>query len=93
MAKTMLFNPYTGRPRDPRDIQSDPEGILVLDPDEPLRAYAPPAADAVSEAMVEAAARAFWGADIDYMFNPRDAENVRKTLRRAIAAALAARDA
>lgn len=30
----MLFNPYSGRPRDPRDIRSDPEGILIMDPDE-----------------------------------------------------------
>lgn len=43
MAKTMLFNPYTGKPRNPRDIQSDPEGILMLDPDEPMRSV--PAAE------------------------------------------------
>ena len=36
--KTFLFNPYTGRPRDPRDIQSDPEGILIVEPEAPLRA-------------------------------------------------------
>lgn len=35
--KTMLFNPYTGRPRHPSDIASDPAGKLMLDPDEPLR--------------------------------------------------------
>lgn len=35
---TMLFNPYTGAPRHPSDIQSDPAGILLLDPDEPMRA-------------------------------------------------------
>lgn len=38
MSRTMLFNPYTGHPRDPRDIASDPEGVLMVDPDEPLRA-------------------------------------------------------
>jgi hypothetical protein len=38
VSKTMLFNPYTGRPRNPLDIQSDPEGILMLDPDEPIHA-------------------------------------------------------
>lgn len=58
MSKTMLFNPYSGRPRDPRDIQSDPEGILMLDPDEPLLAAAPtPPAEAASaqrEAMLDA---------------------------------------
>jgi hypothetical protein len=47
MSQTMLFNPYSGRPRDPRDIQSDPEGILMLDPDEPIHAApaAQPSAD------------------------------------------------
>ena len=49
MSKTMLFNPYSGRPRDPRDIQSDPEGILMLDPDEPIRAAHPePSEETVS---------------------------------------------
>lgn len=47
--KTMLFNPYTGKPRDPRDIASDPSGTLMLDPDEPLlaakTAVAQPVAD------------------------------------------------
>jgi hypothetical protein len=42
MSKTMLFNPYSGRPRNPLDIQSDPEGILMLDPDEPIRAAPAP---------------------------------------------------
>jgi hypothetical protein len=36
----MLFNPYTGQPRHPSDIASDPAGILMLDPDEPVRAFA-----------------------------------------------------
>ena len=36
--KTMLFNPYTGTPRHPSDIASDPSGILMLDPDEPIYA-------------------------------------------------------
>lgn len=35
---TMLFNPYSGAPRNPLDIQSDPHGILMVDPDEPLHA-------------------------------------------------------
>jgi hypothetical protein len=28
---TMLFNPFTGKPRDPRDITSDPRGLLLWD--------------------------------------------------------------
>ena len=31
--KTMLFNPYTGTPRHPSDISSDPEGVLIIDPE------------------------------------------------------------
>ena len=28
----VLFNPYTGDPRDVRDVQSDPQGILIVPP-------------------------------------------------------------
>ena len=35
--KTMMFNPFTGWPRDPRDIATDPAGILICDGEEPLR--------------------------------------------------------
>ena len=30
---TVLFNPYTGTPRHPSDIQSDPQGLLIVDPE------------------------------------------------------------
>lgn len=33
----MLFSPFTGQPRDPRDVISDPRGLLVWDGEEPLR--------------------------------------------------------
>lgn len=36
--KTVLFNPYTGRPRHPLDIQSDPQGLAIVDPEAPLLA-------------------------------------------------------
>jgi len=36
---TMLFNPFTGEPRHPEDIKSDPRGFLVWDGEEPLKAY------------------------------------------------------
>jgi hypothetical protein len=39
--KTMLFNPYNGNPRHPSDIASDPAGLLMLDPDEPVLAAEP----------------------------------------------------
>lgn len=34
-------NPYTGQLRDPHDIESDPIGVLIRHPDEPLRSAAP----------------------------------------------------
>jgi hypothetical protein len=36
----LRFNPYRGLPREPRDIASDPAGLLMLDPDEPVRSMA-----------------------------------------------------
>jgi hypothetical protein len=37
----LAFCPYTGRPRHPSDIASDPHGILILVPDQPLRGLKP----------------------------------------------------
>jgi hypothetical protein len=37
---TLMFNPYTGWARDPADIRSDPHGILLLDPEQPIHAAA-----------------------------------------------------
>jgi len=34
---TMLFNPFTGAPRLPADIASDPHGALIWDGETPLR--------------------------------------------------------
>ena len=34
----LAFCPYTGKPRHPSDIASDPHGILILVPNQPLRA-------------------------------------------------------
>ena len=34
----LMFNPYTGSPRHPSDIASDPHGILLLDPEQAIRA-------------------------------------------------------
>ncbi len=33
-----MFNPYSGDPRRPSDIASDPHGILLLDPEQAIRA-------------------------------------------------------
>jgi hypothetical protein len=33
----VLTNPYTGEPRDYRDVESDPAGTLIVEPGEPLR--------------------------------------------------------
>ena len=34
----LMFNPYSGTPRHPSDVASDPHGILMLDPEQPIRA-------------------------------------------------------
>lgn len=59
---TMLFNPFTGKPRDPRDIASDPKGILIWDGEEPM--LAAPKRSNVEEELMESA--------IDYL-KARDA--------------------
>lgn len=33
-----LSNPWTGKPRDYRDVDSDPEGVLCVEPGAPLKA-------------------------------------------------------
>jgi hypothetical protein len=37
---TVLFNPFTGKPRHPSDIASDPGGVLIWDGETPLMAAA-----------------------------------------------------
>lgn len=37
----LLTNPYTGTPRDYRDVESDPAGVLIQEPGAPLRAAKP----------------------------------------------------
>lgn len=44
--KTMLFNPYTGTLRHPSDIQSDPQGLLIVEPGALLLASEQPALNA-----------------------------------------------
>jgi hypothetical protein len=39
----VLFNPYTGQPRDVRDVQSDPQGILIVPPGAAIVAARPAA--------------------------------------------------
>lgn len=38
----VLFCPYTGEPRDVRDVQSDPQGILIAPPGAEMFASVPP---------------------------------------------------
>lgn len=37
MSKPKLFNPWTGKPRDYRDIESDPDGKLMWDGVSPMQ--------------------------------------------------------
>jgi|GEM_PF-2745967 len=49
-AVPVLFNPYTGEPRDVRDVQSDPQGILIVPPGKvEMLAAAQPKAEPVQE--------------------------------------------
>jgi len=46
MKKTVMFCPYTGKPRHPSDIASDPEGLLIVeDIAAPILAAAKPPAE------------------------------------------------
>lgn len=38
---TLMFDPYTGQPRHPTDIASDPHGVLIQDPERKPQAAAP----------------------------------------------------
>jgi hypothetical protein len=49
----MLFNPFTGKPRRPEDIESDPRGVLIWDGEEPLKAAAPVPADEIDRLRVQ----------------------------------------
>ncbi|QWF19259.1 hypothetical protein [Lysobacter capsici] len=44
VAASVLVNPHTGEPRDYRDVDSDPEGLLCVKPGTPLLAATPAAA-------------------------------------------------
>lgn len=48
-AVSVLFNPYTGEPRDVRDVQSDPQGILIVPPGKVEMLAAKPAPVQVSD--------------------------------------------
>lgn len=59
--KTFLFNPYTGTPRHPSDIASDPEGILIVDPEATtLEAYKAPTVQPERKPMTRAQIIAAW---------------------------------
>lgn len=46
---TVLYNPYTGAPRDPRDVASDPQATLLVPPTGPSVTQADVDAEIVSE--------------------------------------------
>jgi hypothetical protein len=50
----MLTNPYTGTPRDYRDVEDDPTGVLIQEPGAPIYAAPPrPQASAEDVALVD----------------------------------------
>ena len=54
----VLFNPYTGEPRDVRDVQSDPQGILIVPPGKVEMLAVPPAQTLLNDVAVEACIKA-----------------------------------
>ena len=56
-AVPVMFNPYTGEPRDVRDVQSDPQGILIVPPGKVEMLAAPTPAAQAAESVLEDAAR------------------------------------
>jgi hypothetical protein len=77
----VLFNPYTGEPRDVRDVQTDPQGILIRPPGADLVADTPaerkhqdqsaagavqrPVGESPSDAEIAATAPAWWKGEPD----------------------------
>ena len=54
-AVPVMFNPYTGEPRDVRDVQSDPQGILIAPPGRVEMLAATPPAQAADSVLEDAA--------------------------------------
>ena len=51
-AVPVLFNPYTGEPRDVRDVQSDPQGVLIVPPGKVEMLAAKPTVESVTDCMM-----------------------------------------
>ena len=51
-AVPVLFNPYTGEPRDVRDVQSDPQGVLIVPPGKAEMLAAKPTVESVTDCMM-----------------------------------------
>ena len=68
-APTTITNPYTGEPRDVRDVESDPAGILIVEPEAPLVAAAAPAVkpEAATLSAGNIAARLGFALPVDYI--------------------------
>jgi len=69
-AVPVLFNPYSGEPRDARDVQSDPQGILIVPPGkvEMLAAQPEPVVDSKEKASAYMEARLWEFIDMAGMF-------------------------
>ncbi len=65
-AVPVLFNPYTGQPRDVRDVQSDPQGILIVPPGKvEMRASTPTHQQSLQVATLPAAHRQWVGLSVE----------------------------
>ena len=75
-AVPVMFNPYTGEPRDVRDVQSDPQGILIAPPGRVEMLAATPPAQA-ADSVLEDAARYRYLRDGDW----REHEKLESVIR------------
>ena len=61
----VLTNPYTGQPRDYRDVESDPAGTLIVEPGKPLEAASTPAAPGIDLEQFREAVEAQYSAGME----------------------------
>ena len=69
----VMFNPYTGEPRDVRDVQSDPQGILIVPPGK-VEMLATPPAKAADSVLEDAAQESEYRRGYRHGYEQRDAE-------------------
>ena len=70
----VMFNPYTGEPRDVRDVQSDSQGILIAPPGMVEMLAATPPAQAADSVLEDASLESEYRRGYSHGYEQRDAE-------------------